>query len=171
MNDSMQAHPHCHARMQEEIDKLRAENFALAAGQCIVKDGLLGDEHGHQYCALQRAQQPQAGKMHEADRAFYDLIVAQRNRAWCDAEQLSLKLSDLTKSASEPLIVHVIRMNDAIAHVMTGDLGAATAKMNRLKAAYFYRNHENMGWKTREEYESSVHWCIEDFEAEQIKSS
>lgn len=28
--------------------------FALAAGQCIIENGLLGDEHGHQYCDVER---------------------------------------------------------------------------------------------------------------------
>jgi hypothetical protein len=34
------------------VAELERENFTLAAGQCIVERGLLGDEHGHQFCAL-----------------------------------------------------------------------------------------------------------------------
>jgi hypothetical protein len=38
----------------DEIERLRTVNFALAAGQCIVDGGLLGDEGGTQFCSLQR---------------------------------------------------------------------------------------------------------------------
>ena len=34
--------------------ELEAENAALAAGQCSVKGGLLGDEGGTPYCSLRR---------------------------------------------------------------------------------------------------------------------
>lgn len=44
-----------------EVQRLRAENFALAAGQCIVKGGLCGDDHGNQYCSLERAALAQSG--------------------------------------------------------------------------------------------------------------
>ena len=36
-----------------EIETLRAANFSLAAGTCVVQGGLLGDEGGTPYCALQ----------------------------------------------------------------------------------------------------------------------
>lgn len=36
----------------ERIEQLEKECFALAAGQCIVDGGLMGDEYGNQYCAL-----------------------------------------------------------------------------------------------------------------------
>jgi hypothetical protein len=36
-----------------EIETLRAANFSLAAGTCVVQDGLLGDEGGTPYCSLQ----------------------------------------------------------------------------------------------------------------------
>ena len=39
----------------EKLRKSQAENFALAAGQCIVDGGLCGDDYGNQYCKLQRA--------------------------------------------------------------------------------------------------------------------
>lgn len=35
------------------IKTLQANNFSLAAGQCVVSNGLLGDEHG-KYCDMQR---------------------------------------------------------------------------------------------------------------------
>jgi hypothetical protein len=39
----------------ERIAELEAENFKLAAGQCIVdKDGLQGDDYGNVYCRQQR---------------------------------------------------------------------------------------------------------------------
>lgn len=38
--------------LQARIKALEAENFALAAGQCIVSGGLCGDEGGSQYCSL-----------------------------------------------------------------------------------------------------------------------
>lgn len=40
------------AALQARIKDLEAENFALAAGQCIVHGGLCGDEGGSQYCSL-----------------------------------------------------------------------------------------------------------------------
>lgn len=40
--------------LEKETERLKRENFSLAAEQCIVDRGLLGDEHGHQYCALQK---------------------------------------------------------------------------------------------------------------------
>jgi hypothetical protein len=36
-----------------EIETLRAANFSLAAGTCVVQEGLLGDEGGTPYCSLQ----------------------------------------------------------------------------------------------------------------------
>lgn len=41
----------------DKMDVLRAENFNLAAKQCIVSGGLRGDEYGHQYCNLQKQYQ------------------------------------------------------------------------------------------------------------------
>ena len=38
--------------LANEIERLMVENFTLAAGQCVVKDGLKGDEYGNQYCRL-----------------------------------------------------------------------------------------------------------------------
>jgi hypothetical protein len=36
----------------EELAKAQAENFSLAAGQCIVDGGLCGDDYGNQYCKV-----------------------------------------------------------------------------------------------------------------------
>lgn len=36
------------------LNAQNSDNFKLAAGQCIVDGGLLGDDYGHQYCAVQR---------------------------------------------------------------------------------------------------------------------
>ena len=36
----------------EDAEKLRNENFILAAGQCCVDGGLVGDEGGTPYCTL-----------------------------------------------------------------------------------------------------------------------
>lgn len=43
------------AALQARIKDLEAENFTLAAGQCVVTGGLCGDEGGSQHCSLQRA--------------------------------------------------------------------------------------------------------------------
>lgn len=37
----------------ERLRELEAENFTLAAGQCMVENGLVGDEHGHFGCSLE----------------------------------------------------------------------------------------------------------------------
>jgi hypothetical protein len=37
----------------DALTSLQAENFRLAAGQCVVENGLIGDEHGHFGCSLQ----------------------------------------------------------------------------------------------------------------------
>lgn len=39
-------------RLSADLAALEAENFRLAAGQCIVERGLIGDEHGHFYCSV-----------------------------------------------------------------------------------------------------------------------
>jgi hypothetical protein len=38
---------------ENRIEALEAENFRLAAGQCVVENGLIGDEHGHFGCSLE----------------------------------------------------------------------------------------------------------------------
>lgn len=38
--------------LSAENERMREENFALSAGACIVPNGLIGDEHGHQHCTL-----------------------------------------------------------------------------------------------------------------------
>lgn len=38
--------------LRQENERLKAENFALSAGQCVVPGGLCGDEGGNQYCSL-----------------------------------------------------------------------------------------------------------------------
>ncbi len=38
----------------DAIAALEAENATLAAGACHVEGGLIGDEHGHFYCAMER---------------------------------------------------------------------------------------------------------------------
>lgn len=42
------------AALREEIERLQKESAAFAAGQCVVKYGLLGDEGGTPYCSLRR---------------------------------------------------------------------------------------------------------------------
>lgn len=37
---------------QGRVERLEAENFTLAAGQCNVEGGLIGDDHGHFDCSL-----------------------------------------------------------------------------------------------------------------------
>lgn len=44
--------------LRKHCQMLERENFVLAAGQCCVKNGLLGDEGGSQYCRLEREPVP-----------------------------------------------------------------------------------------------------------------
>lgn len=55
--------------LRAERDELRAENFALAAGQCIVDNGLIGDEHGNQVCT-----RPQKSLVDELRRLVTDML-------------------------------------------------------------------------------------------------
>lgn len=43
--------------LSQRIAELKAENFRLAAGQCVVENGLVGDEHGHFGCTLVRERE------------------------------------------------------------------------------------------------------------------
>jgi len=54
----------------QRIAALEAENATLAAGQCVVDGGLLGDEHGHQYCAVQRRLQAAERRAEETKSRF-----------------------------------------------------------------------------------------------------
>ena len=49
----------------DRIEELEAENFALAAQQCLFSDGsgLSGDEWGHQYCAMKRRAEAAEAKL------------------------------------------------------------------------------------------------------------
>jgi len=48
-------------RLRGEVERLTNEGSLLAAGQCIVKDGLLMGEGGHAYCAMrERAERAEA---------------------------------------------------------------------------------------------------------------
>jgi hypothetical protein len=43
------------AELRAELERVQAENFALAAGQCIhATDGLTADEGGTPYCQMQK---------------------------------------------------------------------------------------------------------------------
>jgi hypothetical protein len=42
------------AKLRGELEASEARGAALAAGQCIVPRGLLGDDWGHQYCDMQK---------------------------------------------------------------------------------------------------------------------
>ena len=52
----------------DRIEELEAENFALAAQQCLFSDGsgLCGDEWGHQYCAMKRRAEAAEAKLAQA---------------------------------------------------------------------------------------------------------
>lgn len=54
-----------------ELRRLHAENFARAAGQCIVKHGLASNDTGDQYCALQR-------RVYELENRNEELVAALR---------------------------------------------------------------------------------------------
>lgn len=48
----------------DTLDALEQECFTLAAGQCCVKSGgLVADDHGHQYCDMQRQRDELRGKL------------------------------------------------------------------------------------------------------------
>ena len=53
----------------DRIEELEAENFALAAQQCLFSDGsgLSGDEWGHQYCAMKRRAEAAEAKLATID--------------------------------------------------------------------------------------------------------
>jgi hypothetical protein len=40
--------------LEARLKEAEKNNFALAAGQCIVSGGLCGDAHGNQYCSMQK---------------------------------------------------------------------------------------------------------------------
>lgn len=49
---------------QKRCIEAETDNFTLAAGQCIVKSGgLMGDEHGHLYCDMQRQRDELKGRL------------------------------------------------------------------------------------------------------------
>jgi hypothetical protein len=51
-------------RLQHRLAQSEADNFSLAAGQCIVTNGgLMGDDHGHLYCDQQRQRDELLGKI------------------------------------------------------------------------------------------------------------
>ena len=81
-----------HAQM---LDRLRAENFALAAGQCIVKDGLLGDEGGSPYCRIQRENE----KLRAALETLRDAYLHERNGEEVSSDDVWL--GNLVRSALE----------------------------------------------------------------------
>lgn len=59
----------------DEIAALRAENFALAAGACDQGDrGMIGDDHGHSYCAMAVENERMREALREAGERF-DAIV------------------------------------------------------------------------------------------------
>lgn len=66
-----------HNRASARIVSLNAECFSLAAGQCIVREGgLMGDDHGHQYCDMERQRDEWKRKAEEnaRDAGRYRLI-------------------------------------------------------------------------------------------------
>ena len=60
IEDGEQAHTD-RATLLRLLDAAREENFALAAGACIVAGGLVGDEGGSPVCTLRAALQEIAG--------------------------------------------------------------------------------------------------------------
>ena len=59
------------------IDYWQQQAFTMAAGQCIVKSGgLMGDDHGHQYCDMERQRDEWKRKAEESarDAARYRFI-------------------------------------------------------------------------------------------------
>ena len=64
----------------DRIEELEAENFALAAQQCLFSDGsgLSGDEWGHQYCAMKRRAEAAEAKLATAVEALEDMANQKR---------------------------------------------------------------------------------------------
>ena len=56
----------------DTIVALQAENFRLAAGQCTVENGLIGDEHGHFGCALQARVAALEGGLRVVERVLVE---------------------------------------------------------------------------------------------------
>ncbi len=57
------------------IEELNAENSDFASGACVVRDGIIGDEHGHFYCTLERqlaAAKADAERLAEALKLFVE---------------------------------------------------------------------------------------------------
>lgn len=51
-------------RLQDRLAQSEADASSLAAGQCIVTDGgLMGDDHGHLYCDMQRQRDELRGRI------------------------------------------------------------------------------------------------------------
>jgi len=60
-------------RLQERLAQSEADASSLAAGQCIVTNGgLMGDDHGHLYCDMQRQRDEQRGRL----RVMADIMNA-----------------------------------------------------------------------------------------------
>ena len=79
---------------QCDVMRLRTENFALAAGQCCVKDGLLGDESGNQYCRLEKEEQALRKALElsvQAMRAPFDGWKGELERKALDAARAALR--------------------------------------------------------------------------------
>ena len=78
LSDAMQATPltpHGEAiaagdgTLHGAIDYWQQQAFTMAAGQCIVTNGgLMGDDHGHQYCDMERQRDEWKRKAEEAAR-------------------------------------------------------------------------------------------------------
>lgn len=62
-----------------EITALRAENSSLSAWQCVYTDGktgLVGDEHGNQYCAMAKENERLRAALREV---MDDLTLISKN--------------------------------------------------------------------------------------------
>ncbi len=68
--------------VMERAEKAEAENFKLAAGQCLVDGGLVGDDGGTPYCTL-KAENKRLKEMLKALRTgIVDAIYAHDRRCY-----------------------------------------------------------------------------------------
>jgi hypothetical protein len=87
------------AAMTADVEHLRAENASLAAWQCVYTDGktgLVGDEHGNQYCAI--AQEVEAVRSANRDvMLHFDVLKADYDALRAEVERLTAQLVEAEK--------------------------------------------------------------------------
>lgn len=76
-------------RLRAENERLRAENFSLAAWQCEFTDGktgLVAHEHGGTYCAMAKENERQAAELRSLRAALKPFVCDCEGEAICIGE-------------------------------------------------------------------------------------